>query len=229
MVEICPKDECTGCEACATACPTQCISMMAECDGFYYPEIDPSKCIECHKCVKTCPNNYELKKGVSDFYMGWHRDKDVLLNSSSGGAFTAISQYVLRKNGIVYGAYFDEDTQRVEHISVEKEEQLYKLRLSKYFQSRINECYKNVEIELKKNRLVLFTGTACQIAGLYKFLNREYDNLITADVLCHGVTSKKVVDKYIDSKEKRYRKKIKRIRFRLKPSDSDWMQGGVPK
>ena len=219
-------ERCTGCEACASICPRQCISMKTDNNGFYYPYIDTAKCVECRKCVNTCPNNSELIKGTPEFYMGWHKDLNILLNSSSGGAFTAIADLILNEGGVVFGAFFNDSKHTVEHIGVDSSEDLYKLRLSKYFQGRINDSYKNAEVELKKGRKVLFTGTGCQIAGLYRFLGKEYENLLTVDVLCHGTTSKKVVDSYIKSKEKKYRKKILSFRFRLKPNDSDWMKGG---
>lgn len=227
MIKICNNNECTGCEACATVCPVQCITMTPNKDGFCYPVIDKSKCIQCKRCIKTCPNNAVLKKGNASFFMGWHKNKDILLNSSSGGAFTAIADLVLKQNGVVYGACFMEESFTVEHIEIENADDLGKLRLSKYFQGRTNECYKKAEIALKeKGRQVLFTGTGCQIAGLYKYLGKEYANLLTVDILCHGVASKKVIDAYISSKEKKYKKKVKSFRFRLKPPDSYWMHGG---
>ena len=144
--------------------------MVADKNGFYYPKIDTVKCIECHKCEKTCPNNQDFNRNVSEFYMGWHKDKAVLLNSSSGGAFTAIAQYILRKGGIVFGAYFDEATRSVKHISIEQERQLGKLRLSKYFQGRINDCYKDTEIELTKKEFDLL---AYLLANRNKVISRE--------------------------------------------------------
>ena len=227
MTKICDVKKCTGCEACAIACPTNCIKMIPNFDGFYYPQIDNSVCIGCGKCIKICPVNSEVKKGNASFYMGWHKSQDVRINSSSGGAFTAISDYVLDNRGVVFGAYFDDKKHTVEHICVDNKNDLWKLRLSKYFQGRINESYKNAKKMLSDGRLVLFTGTGCQIAGLLKYLNKEYENLITVDVLCHGVTSKKVVDAYIKSKEKKYKKSVKTFRFRLKPPDSDWIFGGI--
>ncbi|WP_295357346.1 Coenzyme F420 hydrogenase/dehydrogenase, beta subunit C-terminal domain [uncultured Succiniclasticum sp.] len=226
MIVICSLKECTGCEACVAVCPVNCISMKENKDGFYYPEINIDKCIECKKCVKTCPNNTTIKRGTPKFYMGWHKNTDILLNSSSGGAFTAIAMLVLQEKGVVYGAFFNERKHCVEHIGIDSVDSLAKLRLSKYFQSRIYDCYKKAEIDLKGGRYVLFTGTGCQVAGLYQYLNREYDRLLTVDVLCHGITSKKVVDEFIRSKKKKYKKEISTFRFRIKPPDSNWMSGG---
>lgn len=225
--EICEHGRCTGCEACVQACPVQCISMTEENDGFFYPRIDINKCIHCNKCRKICPVNTVVKKNnESSFFMGWHKDEEILRQSSSGGAFTAIAKIVLDKGGVVFGAYFDENDFTVKHIDIESEDDLYKLRLSKYYQSRINSCYVRAKEYLESGRLVLFSGTACQIAGLYNFIGKKYNNLITVDVLCHGATSKKVVEEYIRSKEKKYKKKVRTFRFRLKPNDSDWQRGG---
>lgn len=129
MIRICNNIECTGCEACVSVCPVHCIMMKENNDGFYYPEIDTSKCIECKKCIKTCPNNATIKKGTPVFYMGWHKNLNVLLNSSSGGAFTAIAELTFKENGVVYGACFDDKKHYVNHIGIESIEELHKLRL----------------------------------------------------------------------------------------------------
>ncbi len=229
MIEICNRIECTGCEACVSVCPVHCIVMKENNDGFYYPRIDNKKCIKCKKCIGICPNNVKLKKGSPGFYMGWHKNLDVLLNSSSGGAFTAIAELIIKENGVVYGACLNDNNLCVTHIGIENIEELQKLRLSKYFQGSINECYKRVENDLKDGRYVLFTGTACQIAGLISYLHKQYSNLLTVDVLCHGISSKKVIDEFVKSKIKKYKKRIKTLRFRLKPPDSNWLLGGGTK
>lgn len=227
-MKICNLNECTACEACVQSCPVACITMKENKDGFLYPNIDENKCISCLKCAKVCHNNQKLAKNKSIFYMGWHKDIEILKKSSSGGAFTAIADFVLEQGGVVFGAAFDKETRSVKHVAVENGKNLDEIRLSKYYQGTIDDCYVKTK-EILKNRWVLFSGTACQIAGLYTFLGKDYVNLITVDVLCHGVASHKVVDEYIKCKEKKYKKKIVDFKFRLKPNDSDWMNGGGTK
>lgn len=227
-MEICNRDSCTGCSACAQACPVGCITMEETEEGFSYPVIDEEKCVHCLKCVNTCHiNQPSLQTHHPTYYMGTHNDIEVLKRSSSGGAFTALADYVLRRKGVVYGASFSADTNTVEHIAVSDRDELDLIRLSKYYQGGINGCYKKVREDIK-DRLVLFSGTACQIAGLYGYLGKDSksENLITVDVLCHGAASKKVVEAYIKCKEKKYKKKIVDFRFRVKPDDSDWLNGG---
>lgn len=227
-MKICNIESCTGCGACVQSCPIGCIEMIEDKEGFIYPSIDEKRCVQCRRCKNVCHINQEYNHTHEpDFFMATHKNDDVLKKSSSGGAFTALAEYVLRKKGIVYGASFSKATGSVVHVAIEDSDCLDMIRLSKYFQGTINECYKDVKKNLE-TRLVLFSGTACQIAGLYCFLGKNNDNtnLITVDVLCHGVTSKKVVESYIKCKERKYKKKVVNYRFRLKPDDSDWINGG---
>ena len=224
-IKICEHSECTACEACVQSCPAECIKMVEDENGFAYPQIDNDRCLHCEKCVKVCPDNHKFATGKSIFYMGWHKDIAVLKKSSSGGAFTAIADLVLNQGGVVFGASFDKNDRRVKHVAIESKTELDKVRLSKYYQGTINGCYKQVQICLE-SKTVLFSGTACQIAGLYSYLGKKYSNLITVDVLCHGIASYKVVDEYIASKERKYKKNIVDFKFRLKPNDSDWQMGG---
>ena len=224
-IKICSFDECTACEACVQSCPNHCITMRENEDGFLYPHINTEKCLKCLKCVKVCHNNRTISKYNATFYMGWHKELEVLKKSSSGGAFTALADLVFRLGGVVFGASFDKKTRTVKHLCIENSNDLDRVRLSKYYQGSINDCYIKAK-KILETKWVLFSGTACQIAGLYTFLGKNYDNLITVDVLCHGMASHKVVDAYIDGKEKKYRKKIVDFKFRLKPDDSDWLNGG---
>lgn len=224
---ICNEIQCTGCAACINVCPKQCIVMEEAKDGFYYPVIDEKRCISCGACAKACPNNKSFPKGESTFYMAIHKDKEVLRRSSSGGAFTALANLVLRNNGAVVGACMDDSDKVVRHIVIHHADELDVLRRSKYYQSNPGDIYKKALEELKHDKYVLFSGTACQIAAMYSLTPEKYkDKLITVDILCHGVSSKKVVDAYIKAEEKRFKKKIVNYQFRIKEAFG-WHSGGV--
>lgn len=223
--EICTPEKCTGCGACAQVCVKSCISMEENSEGFLYPVIDYNACIDCGLCRKTCPVNHATKTRASSFYMAWHRDVEVLRRSSSGGVFTALADYVLAQGGVVFGASWNPDNRQVLHTMIENPAQLDKLRLSKYYQSDTKNVYKEAKALLAQKRMVLFSGTACQIAALYAVVGGNQESLLTVDILCHGVASKKVVDAYITSKEKYYKKKIDSFQFRAKGEDTQWANG----
>lgn len=227
MREICPKRNCTGCGCCANICPAKCISMKEDAEGFLFPYIIEDECIHCNLCEKKCPANSLSAQNVSTFYMAWHRNPEVVLESSSGGVFTGLAEYVIRRKGVVFGAVKDNQSRIVYHCGTKDRGGLSKMRLSKYYQSKTGDTYKEVKKYLNNGTQVLYTGTACQIAGLYSYLgNTGIDNLITSDVLCHGVASKKVVDQYIISKEKQFKKEILEISFRVKDKKVGWSGGG---
>ena len=194
------RANCSGCEACANICPKHCIEMKPDKEGFYYPNINKDKCIECGQCDNTCPVlNYKepvipkLPKALAAINKDWN----IRRNSSSGGVFTALSEIILNRGGIVFGAAFNEDWQVV-HIAAESMEELSKIRGSKYVQSRIGNIYHQVKKELETGRQVLFSGTPCQVAGLKYFLKKDYDNLFLVDTACKGVPSPILWKKYID-------------------------------
>jgi len=184
-------------------------------DGFIHPEMDTERCIDCGLCKKVCPiiNKNNKTKDPIDFIAATNKDDKIRLSSSSGGLFTLFAEWILDSKGIVFGAAYN-DKWEVYHISVEKKEDISKLRGSKYVQSFIGDTYSQAEKELKKGRLVLFTGTPCQIAGLHSFLGRQYNNLFLIDVLCHGVPSSRVFQLYI--REKSNNKDISYINMRSK-------------
>ena len=157
------------------------------------PEIDEAKCTNCGLCKKTCPvlNKKEQQEKVVQAYADISKDESVRKNSSSGGVFNHLAKYVLNKNGVVFGASFDENF-KVIHAYVENENDIIKLQKSKYVQSEIGRTYKEAKNFLAQGRFVLFTGTPCQIGGLQAYLKKDYDNLITQDFICHGVPSLKV-------------------------------------
>ncbi len=196
MIDI--KENCCGCEACVHRCPKSCITMREDKEGFLYPEIDKSKCIDCGLCEKVCPiiNITEERKPIA-VYIAKHKDEQIRMASSSGGAFTAIAASVLEDGGAVFGARFNQDWEII-HSYAETKEGLDAFRGSKYVQSRIGDSYKETEKFLKAGRKVLFSGTPCQVAGLKHFLRKGYDNLLTVDIICYGVPSPKVWLRYLE-------------------------------
>ena len=202
MINIIDKKDCCGCRACEVRCPVNCIKMKADNEGFWYPEIMIQECVRCGMCEKVCPIlNKTSKTGKTETLGILAKDDNIRKNSSSGGVFSLIAQHILEQGGIVFGASFDENMM-VHHIGVESSEGLEKLRGSKYLQSNTENTYTEAQEELKKGRLVLYSGTACQIEALKNVLGREYENLITIDILCHGVPSPKLWKKYLDYQEK---------------------------
>lgn len=214
MIDLKRKADCCGCGACVSACPKDAISLKYDEEGFLYPQTEKSLCVDCGLCNKVCPiinlppmqeePQVYAAKQISD------REKE---GSSSGAIFPALAKIVLERNGIVFGAAFDKDWS-VSHQYVDKLSDLHKLRRSKYVQSNIGEAYKQAKDFLDKNRLVFFSGTPCQIAGLKTYLGKDYSNLLTADILCHGVPSPAVWKKFL--KENFDIKEIKAIDFRDK-------------
>lgn len=200
MIEIKEKKDCCGCGACEQACPKSCITMQEDNEGFLYPNINKAICIKCGLCNRVCPIINQTKERCPlTTYAAKHKDEQIRLKSSSGGIFTAIAQYVIKKGGVVFGARFDKKW-CVIHDYTETEQGLAAFRGAKYVQSQIGESYRNAEFFLKKGRLVLFSGTPCQIAGLKRFLRKEYCNLLTIDFICHGVPSPMVWREYLNNK-----------------------------
>ena len=220
MIKIDDKQSCTGCYACLNICPKQCISMNNDDEGFWYPVVYDERCIECGLCDKVCPilNKVEYdNKPIA--YACMNNDLSIRLESSSGGIFTLIAEQIITSGGIVFGARFD-DNFNVVHDYAETKEGLRVLRGSKYLQSRIGETYKEAGKFLRKGGKVLFSGTPCQIAGLKSFLRSTYDNLFTVDIICHGVPSPLVWQKYIEYREETAGSKTRKIAFRRK--DEGW-------
>ena len=197
MIEIKEKKDCCGCHACAQRCPKQCISMVEDKEGFLYPRVDMSKCIDCHLCEQVCPViNHGVPHDPLQCFAAVNPNEEVRRQSSSGGIFTMLAEQVVRNGGVVFGARFDERWE-VMHDSTDTIDGLALFRGSKYVQSRIGNCYSRVEQLLKQGRTVLFSGTPCQVAGLHRFLRKDYDGLLTVDFICHGVPSPGVWRKYI--------------------------------
>ena len=198
MIHITDKSQCCGCSACVQRCPKQCISLKEDKEGFLYPIVDKNTCIDCGLCEKVCPiiNPNEPREPLK-VYAAKNRNEEIRRQSSSGGIFTPLAEAVIREGGVIFGAKFDKDW-NVVHAWTDTIEGIADFRGSKYVQSTIGNTYREAREFLKQGRRVLFSGTPCQIAGLRKFLRKEYDNLLTVDVVCHGVPSPLVWRKYLE-------------------------------
>jgi len=216
------KEECCGCTACISICPIHAITTQTDEEGFLYPKIDYSLCLECGLCKKVCAfqNGYNTSSslGQPDVFALKHKSNDVRMNSTSGGAFTAISDYVLLKNGVIYGAAYDEAL-RVTHQRAETAVGRNRFRGSKYVQSDLNQVFSQIGKDIKNDRTVLFTGTTCQVAGLNSYLAQSkinIDKLVTIDIICHGVPSPRVFSDFIAYCEHKNKSKITQYYFRSK-------------
>ena len=212
MTEICSINNCTGCSACASSCVHKAIRMEeVPPHGYLYPVINRDLCIDCGLCRKVCPAN-----NTPNFYKpltaiaAVNKDYNDLMTSSSGGASSVLAQRVIEDGGIVYGSV-EVDYANISHCRINRKEDLYKIKGSKYVHSYTTECYPQVKNDLKEGYKVLFFGTPCQVAGLINYLRKPYDNLITVDLCCHGVPSQKFlrddVEEFCDSNEKILRNK----------------------
>lgn len=209
--------KCSGCSACAMFCPQKCICMKQNEEGFYYPYVNKEKCNDCGLCEKSCPALVaDKQKIVLSSYAAINKDELCRKESSSGGIFYLLAKQILNENGAVFGAAMMDNCKKVCHIEVEREEELWRLQGSKYVQSEIGNIYVRVKERLNDQKKVLFSGTPCQIAGLKLYLRKEYENLLTVDVICHGVPSEKIWNRYVDYIEKKYHAKLKMVNFRYK-------------
>ena len=197
-MKLCDESLCTGCGACVNMCPNSCISMVRNTQGFDYPQINEDKCVECGLCEKLCAKVMGgLEERNPQAYSMTLNDDEVLKHSSSGGAAYALSKYVLENGGSVFGAIYTEDF-HVHHIGISNIEDLKKLQGSKYVQSSTELCFKEAKKALLSEKKVLYFGTPCQIRGLYACLDGvDISNLITCDLLCGGVPSPGIFEKYI--------------------------------
>ena len=206
---------CTGCTACASGCPRDAITMERDREGFAYPTVDLDKCVHCGRCTAVCPLLHEREpKPLPAVFAAWNRDDSIRKDSTSGGAFTALADYVLEGGGVVFGAAFD-GKQHLRHVACFRKEDLWRLRGAKYVQSDLGDTFRAVR-EALKTRLVLFSGTPCQVDGLYRYLGGRPENLITCDLVCHGVPSPGVWEDMARSIEQRKRKGLQAVRFRNK-------------
>ena len=220
MPKLANNKQCCGCGTCENICPRSCIEMRQDEKGFLYPKIDGNKCISCGMCEKSCPVlNYKTKSPtvIKAVYAAYTNDEKIRLESSSGGIFSEIAEYVLQSGGVVFGCAMSEDCKKAWHIMIEKPKDLKYLRGSKYLQSEIRHTYRETKEALKQQRLVLYSGTPCQIAGLKAYLgNNTYNNLLTVDVICHGVSPQLVWENYLCTLENKFSANADTISFRNK-------------
>lgn len=200
------KDQCSGCSLCAEICPKKAITMRSDEEGFVYPRIDENTCIECGLCERKCSFVNNLKVDTSSFFIGRTKDPNVLKDSASGGIFTVLSDYVFNQEGVVYGAVYDALFEVV-HVEAKDQGVRNRMRDSKYVQSRIDKIYSYIEVSLRNNKLVLFSGTPCQCNAIsnfvdFKKLNR--DKLILVDLVCHGVGSPLIWREYLNHVTSKY-------------------------
>jgi coenzyme F420-reducing hydrogenase beta subunit len=216
VIQITDKRLCSGCHACRDVCVKQCIAMVADEEGFYYPVVDLHACIDCGLCETICPILHPLREAhESDGFACINTQTDIRMESSSGGVFSLLAQRVLDHSGIVFGAAFD-TVSSIRHIAVESYEDLKKLRGSKYVQSDLSGILPQVKKYLVVGRLVLFSGTPCQIAGLRAYLRKQYDNLYCIDFVCHGVPSPKVWNAHVAYMQDKFKSVLTNVSFRDK-------------
>ena len=220
MIQIIDKKECCGCWACYNVCPKQSIKMLEDMEGFRYPSINLDSCINCGLCEKVCPVLHSTDDDLPHKQEGFilqHKDDEIRKQSTSGGAYTAIAKWVLNQGGVVFGAGYLEGTFTVVHQWIEKEEDLFIFRNSKYVQSEMRDCFQQALTFLRAGRWVCFSGTPCQIEGLrYFFRRRNYEKLICVDLVCHGIPSPRILRAFIDNSQHLIGGSFKNILFRDK-------------
>lgn len=220
------KSKCYSCHSCVLSCPKNAIRMQETAEGFLYPDVN-AECVHCGICIRACPAltpPVVETENIRQSFAAWLQDDDKILQSSSGGAFTGLAEKVIAENGIVFGAAYNDDLS-VSQISVDNLKDLQELKGSKYVESYTGDSFKQAKLVLDSGKTVLYSGTPCQIAGLKSFLGTDYDNLLTVDLVCHGVPSRKLFAKWIEWLEIKVKEKIVYIGFRDKDAGG-WSCGG---
>lgn len=210
------KEDCCGCGACADICQTGALHMVQDKEGFWYPHIEKELCVKCGRCEKVCPIKDKTQKEYEHQYFGvWAKDEKTRYSSSSGGIFPILAKWILGQGGMVYGAGYNADM-RVIHKEVKKEVQLELIKRTKYVQSDMSGIYRRIEKRLKEEKWVLFCGTPCQAHALRLFLGKSYKKLIIIDLICYGVPSPGIWQKYVNYLEHRYGGRMTDFSFRDK-------------
>lgn len=233
MINITDKALCNGCNTCTVACPIdECITMNMDTEGFFYPEVNMQTCVDCDKCEKVCPYipEFTMKQKEPErfekplVYAAYSKNHEVRVDSTSGGIFSELAFKMFDQNGYVGGAVYNEDN-TVSHILTNDREKLVDIRSSKYTFSLTDELFPEVKKQLRDGQKVIVCGAPCQIAGLYTFLKKDYENLITCDFICKSVNSTKVFQKYIEWLETKYQSKAKKIK--AKDKTTGWHKFGM--
>lgn len=222
MINIADKAKCTGCSACVNVCAKNAIKFKNDYQGYHYPVVDKKLCVDCSLCDKVCPliNPQDNRNYVDPLvYASWNKDKEVRIESTSGGVFSALAVKFLSEGGVVVGAQYTDDFS-IEHTIIEDVSALQKIRQSKYAQSELGLIFRKIKQLLISNQKVMFCGCPCQVAGLKSYLKKEYDNLFLVDFICRGIISQKVYKKYLVSVEKHTNSRITKVHFKNK--DFGW-------
>lgn len=223
MINQLIEKQCTGCTACKNICPKNAIKMLNDREGFWYPSVDDNMCIKCGLCKTVCPIINKSERECyhnPEVYAAWNKNDDIRIKSTSGGVFFALAQNILKMDGVVVGAQYNSEF-AIQHVVVDKIDDLAMLRQSKYAQSDLGDVFQIIKEYLEQKRLVLFCGTPCQSAGLQNFLQKQYSNFYSCDFICRGVISPKVYKKFLDDIGKEHNgSKLKSVQFKNK--DFGW-------
>lgn len=218
MIDKISIQDCALCGACINACPVDAITLSKPYLDFCYPDIDVNRCIHCNECEKACPILGEKSKPEDGFPIAFaarSKDDSVRMRSSSGGIFYELASYILAEGGYICGAVFDEDF-HVRHIVSNTQKDLRRMMGSKYAQSDVGYCYREIREKLDAGERVLFSGCPCQVAGLRSYLGKPYQGLLLVELICHGIPGDRMLQTYIGMREKQYGAKLKQLAFRNK-------------
>lgn len=207
-------NECCGCTACYASCPVGAIEMQADFEGFLYPHIDMSKCIDCGKCLRVCKNVLPYKE--PQIIYSCRNSSELRARSSSGGVFSRLAEYVLEQGGVVCAVGYSDGCTECLHKIITSKDELDDLRRAKFVQSKKYDIYSQLKEYLDANTLTLFCGTPCECGGLRQYLNKEYDNLLTCDLICGCVSSPDVYNRYIEFLMERHNSKVLSVNFKDK-------------